>query len=123
MEWIAIVVGIVIYGMMIGARHAMVGKKLIIDNPPNSRKQRRKLIKDQIERQEARKRLSPTEIKYIMERSCLRKKNLSLEKANQFVDRSAKEGKTVYFYKCDFCSSYHMTRQPQLSVQKRLAVC
>lgn len=48
-------------------------------------------------------------IKYIIERSCLNKKSFSEEGANRAVDNFANEKKEMYFYKCDFCGSFHLT--------------
>lgn len=50
---------------------------------------------------------------HVAHRQCLRKKNLSLEKANQVVDAKATKGILVYFYKCPWCSSYHITGKPE----------
>jgi hypothetical protein len=48
-------------------------------------------------------------ILYIFERTCLRKKNLTEEDANVIVDIEARHGRLIYFYKCQFCLSFHMT--------------
>jgi aspartate carbamoyltransferase regulatory subunit len=50
-----------------------------------------------------------THIKYILERSCLNKKSFSKEAADKVVDFMATQKKEMYYYKCDFCSSYHLT--------------
>lgn len=52
----------------------------------------------------------PQEIEYIFDRSCLRKKQLTEEIANKIVDQQLnEEGRLMYFYKCPFCSSFHLT--------------
>jgi hypothetical protein len=50
-------------------------------------------------------------IKYVMEKSCINKKSFSEEKANQVVDFFATKKDAIYFYKCDFCGSHHLTRR------------
>jgi hypothetical protein len=52
-----------------------------------------------------------TDIKFIFYRACLRKANLSLADAESIVTKSMSENKLLYYYKCDFCSSYHLTSQ------------
>jgi len=54
-------------------------------------------------------------IKYVIERSCINKKSFSEEKANEIVDFFASKNEEMYYYKCDFCGSYHLTsRQPNI---------
>jgi hypothetical protein len=48
-------------------------------------------------------------IKYVMKRSCLDKKSFSEEKANKVIDFLASKNEEMYFYKCDFCGSHHLT--------------
>jgi hypothetical protein len=48
-------------------------------------------------------------IEYVFERACLRKKNLTFIQAEQVVDERFRKGSLVYYYKCEFCSSYHIT--------------
>ncbi len=50
-------------------------------------------------------------IAIIMKSTCLTKRNLSEKAANDIVDENAKIGIALYFYKCPFCSSVHMTRR------------
>lgn len=57
------------------------------------------------------KRNSPSRLRWIIKRTCLRKRNLTEEEANQIVDECAAKGDLIYFYKCDFCNSHHMTRK------------
>jgi hypothetical protein len=75
------------------------------------------------EDQEKVTRLSPGDIRWIMDRVCLRKKNLSEEEANEVVDWAAKQGRVLYFYKCEFCGSHHMTSKEQGVFERRLSVC
>lgn len=61
--------------------------------------------------------MNPWDIKYIIEVSCIRKKARSKEQADEIVDIKAKQGQLIYYYKCKFCSSYHMTsKQSALNV-------
>lgn len=60
-------------------------------------------------------------IQFIMQKACLSKKNLTKEAADRLVDFFAGEGKLMYYYKCEFCSSYHMTSRPG-EVKKNLVV-
>jgi hypothetical protein len=48
-------------------------------------------------------------IKYVIERSCLNKKSFSEETANKVIDFLASKNEEMYFYKCDFCGSHHLT--------------
>lgn len=58
--------------------------------------------------------MTASDIAYIYERACLRKANLSEESANRIIDLALKDRKQMlYYYKCQFCSSYHLTsKQP-----------
>lgn len=59
------------------------------------------------------------EIAYIIGRSCLRKANLTEEEANALVDHILKtEGRLIYFYKCTFCNSIHLTKSIKTPVNK-----
>lgn len=70
--------------------------------------------------QEVVRPIHPNTVKHIMERACLRKKNLSEEQANQIVDRNMKQGKLIYFYKCQYCNSHHMTKSaPSRKIEKQ----
>jgi len=53
--------------------------------------------------------IKPEDIKHIMFMSCLRKKSRSKEEAEKIVDIKASQGHLIYYYKCKFCLSYHMT--------------
>ena len=57
--------------------------------------------------------LSPEQIHFIIERSCLQKKNLTKEEADVIVDIHAFDKRMIYYYKCQFCGSYHMTSKPE----------
>ena len=45
----------------------------------------------------------------VINRTCIEKVSLDLETANRIVDRHALKGEILYFYKCRWCGSYHMT--------------
>lgn len=51
---------------------------------------------------------------YVIQRSCLRKKGYSLKQADDFITKSAKEGKCLLYYKCAFCNQYHLTKAKTL---------
>jgi hypothetical protein len=58
-------------------------------------------------------------IEYIFERSCLRKANLTEEVANSIIDRCLQqENRMLYYYKCNFCNSFHLTSQEPTSETK-----
>jgi hypothetical protein len=61
---------------------------------------------------------------YIIQRSCLEKKNLTEDRANDLVDKILREeGRLIYYYKCEFCSSFHLTKKvPNSSYSKRLHI-
>jgi hypothetical protein len=61
-------------------------------------------------------------IQFIIYKACLRKANLSLESANRLVDHHAANGRLIYFYKCDFCDSYHLTKKPAPPRQKIVVI-
>jgi len=46
----------------------------------------------------------------IIERSCTNKKSLSKEEADDIIDRKARRGQVMYYYKCEFCSRFHLTK-------------
>jgi predicted SprT family Zn-dependent metalloprotease len=60
------------------------------------------------------------DIEYILERACLSKANLNEEAANQIIDKALqKKQKLLYYYRCQFCNSIHLTSQvPDNSRQK-----
>lgn len=57
--------------------------------------------------------ISPEVVKLIFEKACLTKANLTEEVANCIVDKAARDGLLLYFYKCPFCSSFHMTKKAE----------
>lgn len=55
------------------------------------------------------------EIEFIINRSCLSKKSMSKELADKAVDRALERGLMLYYYKCQFCGSLHMTsKEPNM---------
>jgi hypothetical protein len=65
------------------------------------------------------RRIDPSTVKWIMERTCLRKKNLTKEEADMLVDWAASESppRLIYYYDCEFCGSIHMTSSPEAPEQ------
>lgn len=63
--------------------------------------------------------MTEQEVQHIFHRACLRKANLSEETANEIINKAlAREHKLLYYYKCQFCDSYHLTsREPNLVYQ------
>jgi hypothetical protein len=67
--------------------------------------------------------MTPAQVKRLLHASCLRKQNLSEEEANCIVDQALREeGLLLYYYKCDVCWSYHLTKQVPSDAQKVLEV-
>lgn len=60
-------------------------------------------------------------VKFVFERSCLRKKSFSRNAADAVVDRFAEKGELIFYYKCQFCNSYHMTKRSD-EVKRRIEV-
>ena len=50
-------------------------------------------------------------LRTIIERTCTNKVEMSEEEANQTIERFAQKGRIMYFYRCPFCSRFHVTRQ------------
>lgn len=48
---------------------------------------------------------------WIIRRMCIEKESLSREEADSVVDKFAKRGIVLYWYRCPFCMRYHMSRQ------------
>lgn len=46
----------------------------------------------------------------LINRSCIEKTGLSKEGADRIVDFNAKNGILLYYYKCVYCSAYHITK-------------
>jgi len=61
-------------------------------------------------------------VEWFIQRSCLNKKSLSLQKANEVVDKAVNQGLMLYYYKCRFCSSFHMTSKPPNDAHLRYEV-
>jgi hypothetical protein len=59
-------------------------------------------------------------IQAVMESCCLSKANLSEEEANNIIDKVLMdEGLLLYYYKCPFCRSHHLTRSiPGTTIEK-----
>lgn len=55
--------------------------------------------------------LNVSDVQYIMNRTCLQKSNLTEERANSIIDHHLKNGKLLYYYKCPFCNSFHLTKK------------
>lgn len=51
---------------------------------------------------------SLTERKY---RMCERKTGLSKARADMYVDEWAKKGVVMFYYLCDYCGMYHLTKK------------
>lgn len=60
-------------------------------------------------------------IQFIINQACLRKGNLRQEEADRIVDHHAREGRLIYYYKCDFCGSIHLTKH-QTTPKRKLEV-
>lgn len=59
------------------------------------------------------------DIDYLFESACLRKANLTEEVANRIIDTALQERKQLlYYYKCPYCSSIHLTKQEPYEVEK-----
>jgi len=48
---------------------------------------------------------------WIIWRTCISKASMSKEEADTYVDRMASKGVVLYWYKCQFCQRYHMSKQ------------
>lgn len=48
--------------------------------------------------------------KEIIEQTCTDKVSLSKEEADHIIDRKARAGKVFYYYKCEFCMRYHLSK-------------
>lgn len=64
----------------------------------------------------------PNTVMHQMNASCLRKKNFSEEGANQVVDAFLSKGKLLYYYKCNYCLSFHMTSSPPKKPKTRFEI-
>ncbi len=52
-------------------------------------------------------------IEWIIKRTCIDKKSFSREEADDIVDRKAELNQVYYWYKCQFCQRYHLSRQAE----------
>jgi len=62
--------------------------------------------------------LSFQEVESILKRSCLNKIALSLEQADRYVDKKARNGLVIFYYKCELCAQYHATGSEPFSTSK-----
>lgn len=49
--------------------------------------------------------------KHIIEDGCIRKEGHTEEIASKIIDKAAKRKKLLFYYKCDFCRSFHITKK------------
>lgn len=47
---------------------------------------------------------------YVIVRTCVAKKSYSKQAADDYITEAAKQGKVLYYYKCQFCSRYHLSK-------------
>lgn len=66
--------------------------------------------------------MKPSTIVWEVTNACLRKANLTEEQANSIIDHRLKEGMLLYYYKCKFCSSFHLTRKSPLEHEEKLEI-
>jgi len=59
---------------------------------------------------------------WLIYRSCVDKKSFSKEEADTLVDDFARNGKVIYWYKCELCMRYHITRKDQNEIVKKLEI-
>jgi len=48
---------------------------------------------------------------WIIRRTCTDKKSYSREEADEIIDKRATRGECIYWYKCQFCMRFHLSRQ------------
>lgn len=58
----------------------------------------------------------------LINRACVNKTGLSKEAADRIVDFNAKTGRLLYYYKCIYCSSYHITKNEPYNVNNGIEV-
>jgi hypothetical protein len=56
-------------------------------------------------------------IKYIMERSCLSKRSYNQYSADRAIETAATQGRLFYYYKCQFCNSFHLTSKEPVTIK------
>jgi hypothetical protein len=49
----------------------------------------------------------------IILRTCIEKVSLSKEQADNYIDQKLEQGILLYYYKCQFCSRYHVSKQDE----------
>lgn len=76
-------------------------------------------VKNRVLQVRVKKPRHVSDIEWVMNSACLRKKNLSEEEANRIIDYHFKNGRLLYYYKCPFCLSFHLTKKSE-EVQERL---
>lgn len=54
--------------------------------------------------------MSIDSVQWFYEKSCANKANLQEEEADSIVTAAAKEGRLLFYYKCQMCCSYHLTK-------------
>ena len=47
----------------------------------------------------------------IIKRTCIDKVSLSKEQADSLIDKKLEQGILLYYYKCQFCSRYHVSKK------------
>lgn len=46
-----------------------------------------------------------------LNKTCLNKKSFNFDAANHAIEKLASQGVLMFYYKCNICSRYHLTRQ------------
>lgn len=46
----------------------------------------------------------------VINKTCIDKKSLSKKEADETIERYAKQGRLFYYYKCNFCNRYHISK-------------
>lgn len=47
---------------------------------------------------------------WVILRTCINKKSYSKQTADDYITEKLKEGKILYYYKCQFCGRYHLSK-------------
>ena len=66
--------------------------------------------------------MQPKDLIAEIARKCLTKSNLTLERADDIVTKAMHNGLTLYYYKCNVCSSYHLTSKCPTFHRERIKV-
>lgn len=62
-------------------------------------------------------------VKFVIEKSCVDKRNFSEAKANDMIDYYLKEQNLLlYYYKCPYCSSHHLTKKQPVSFEQQVEI-